>query len=150
MVGSFFARKPLMKQINVFMGKLHKMHPNYMANLLSAMTLLSVITQNYTMQFFNELKKTSRSYLIKVEMEICVWVEWVIKLSSIILIQVDLFQKHLFLHWLTHNMTKYCSLNYQFSTWKLQAQNALRTCCVHKLFFVFLLTFRTIYVHNMF
>ena len=39
MVGSFFARKPLMKQINVFMGKLHKMHPNYMANLLSAMTL---------------------------------------------------------------------------------------------------------------
>ena len=54
---AFFARKPLMKQINVFMGKLHKMHPNYMANLLSAMTLLSVITQNYTMQFFNELKK---------------------------------------------------------------------------------------------
>ena len=57
MVGSFFARNPLRKQINVFMGKLHKMHPNYMANLLSAMTLLSVITQNYTMQFFNELKK---------------------------------------------------------------------------------------------
>ena len=46
-----------MKQINVFMGKLHKMHPNNMANLLSAMTLRSVITQNYTMQFFNELKK---------------------------------------------------------------------------------------------
>ena len=31
---------------------------------------------------------------------------------------------------------------------KLQAHNALRTCCVHKL--VFVLTFRTIYVHNMF
>ena len=69
---AFFARNLLRKQINVFMGKLHKMHPNYMANLLSAMTLLSVITQNYTMQFFNELKKTSRSYLIKVEIEICV------------------------------------------------------------------------------
>ena len=25
-----------------------------------------------------------------------------------------------------------------------------RTCCVQKLFFVFVLTFRTIYVHNMF
>ena len=38
-------------------------------------------------------------------------------------------------------MTKDC-------TWKLQAQNMGRTCCVHKLLFV--LTFRTIYVHNMF
>ena len=26
----------------------------------------------------------------------------------------------------------------------------LRTCCVHKLFFIFVLTFRTIYVRNMF
>ena len=35
------------------------------------------------------------------------------------LLQVNLFQKHLFLHQLTHNMTKDCSLNYQFSrTWK--------------------------------
>ena len=65
-----------------------------------------------------------------------------------ILIQVSLFQKHLFLYHLTHSMTKYFSLNYEFSTWKFQAQNMLRTCCVHKLFFV--LTFRTIYVHNMF
>ena len=62
--------------------------------------------------------------------------------------QVNICQKHLFLHQLTHNMTKDCSLNYKFSTWKFQAQNMLRTCCVHKLFFV--LTFRTIYVHNMF
>ena len=45
-------------------------------------------------------------------------------------------------------MTTNCSLNYKFSTWKLQAQNMLRTCCVHKLFFV--LTFRTIYVHSIF
>ena len=50
------------------------------------------------------------------------------------LLQVNLFQKHLFLHQLTHNMTKDCSLNYQFRTWKLQAQNMWRTCCVQKLF----------------
>ena len=31
-------------------------------------------------------------------------------------IQVNLFQKHLFLRQLTHNMTKDCSLIYQFST----------------------------------
>ena len=37
-------------------------------------------------------------------------------------VQVNLFQKHLFLHQLTHNMTKDCSLNYKFSKWKLQAQ----------------------------
>ena len=32
------------------------------------------------------------------------------------LLQANLFQKHLFLHQLTHNVTKYCSLNYQFSS----------------------------------
>ena len=63
-------------------------------------------------------------------------------------VQVNLCQKHLFLHQLTHNLMTDCSLNYEFSTWKLQAQNMLRTCCVHKL--VFVLTFRTIYVHTMF
>ena len=31
-------------------------------------------------------------------------------------VQVNLFQKHLFLNQLTHNMTKDCSLIYQFST----------------------------------
>jgi hypothetical protein len=31
-------------------------------------------------------------------------------------VQVNLFQKHLFLHQLTHNMTKDCTLNYKFST----------------------------------
>ena len=51
-------------------------------------------------------------------------------------VQVNIFQKHLFLHQLSHNMTKNCSLNYKFSTWKLQAQNMLRTCCVHKLFWM--------------
>ena len=31
-------------------------------------------------------------------------------------VQVNLFQKHLFLHQLTHNMSNDCSLIYQFST----------------------------------
>ena len=45
-------------------------------------------------------------------------------------LQVNLFQKPSFLHQLTHNMTRDCSLNspekYKF-----------RTCCVQKLFFCF-------------
>ena len=51
-------------------------------------------------------------------------------------VQVNLFQKHLFLHQLTHNTTKDCSLNYKFSRWKFQAQNIGRACCVHKLFWM--------------
>ena len=35
-------------------------------------------------------------------------------------------------------MTTDCSLNHQLSTRKFQAQNTVRTCCVHKLFFLFL------------
>ena len=31
-------------------------------------------------------------------------------------VQVNLYQNHLFSHQVTHNMTKYCSLIYQFST----------------------------------
>ena len=42
-------------------------------------------------------------------------------------LQVNLCQKLLFLHQLTDNMTTDCSLNYQFSTWKFQAQNMLCT-----------------------
>ena len=38
-------------------------------------------------------------------------------------LQVNLCQKLLFLHQLTHNMTTDCSLNYKFNTWKFQAQN---------------------------
>ena len=61
-------------------------------------------------------------------------------------LQVNFFQKHLFLHQLTHSMTKDWSLNYEFSTWKLQAQNMLftqivlnvktktKTICVHNMF----------------
>ena len=65
-------------------------------------------------------------------------------------VQVNLCQKLLFLHQLTHNMTTDCSLIYQISTSKLQAQNMGRTCSGHNLFFVLFLTFRTISVHNMF
>ena len=48
--------------------------------------------------------------------------------------QVNLFQKHLFLHQLTHIMTKDCLLKYKFSKWKLQAQNMMRTCREHVVF----------------
>ena len=37
-------------------------------------------------------------------------------------IQVNLCQKLLFLHQLTHNMTTDCSLKYEFNRWKFQAQ----------------------------
>ena len=47
-------------------------------------------------------------------------------------------------------MTNDCSLIYQFSTWKLQAQNMGRTCCVHKLFWMSKQKQKTICVHNMF
>ena len=55
----------------------------------------------------------------------------------------------LFLDQLTHNMTNDCSLIYQFSTWKLQAQNMGRTCCVQKLFWMSNQKQKTICVHNM-
>ena len=37
-------------------------------------------------------------------------------------VQVNLCQKLLILHHLTHNMTTDCSLNYKFNTWKFKAQ----------------------------
>ena len=54
-------------------------------------------------------------------------------------LQVNLCQKHSFLRQLTHNMMTDCS-------WKLQAQNMLKTCCEQKLFF-FVFKFITNYVH---
>ena len=41
------------------------------------------------------------------------------------ILQVNLCQKHLFSHQLTHNMTKREFLIYQLNIWKLQAQNML-------------------------
>ena len=61
-------------------------------------------------------------------------------------VQLNLCQKLLFLHQLTHNMTTDCLLNYKFNTWKFQAQNMGRTCCVQKLFWMS----ETISVHSMF
>ena len=72
------------------------------------------------------------------------------KNSILDLVQVNLCQNLLFLHQITHNMTKDCSLIYQFSTWKLQAQNTGRTCCVHKLFWMSKQKQKTICAHNMF
>ena len=51
-------------------------------------------------------------------------------------LQVNLCQKLLFLHQLTHNMTTDCSLNYKFNTWKFQAQTwgenvVYRSCFWH-------------------
>ena len=44
-------------------------------------------------------------------------------------VQVNLSQKLLFLHQLTHNMTTDCSLNYKFKTWKFQAQTCENMLC---------------------
>ena len=75
------------------------------------------------------------------------WLDDNIRLMFVML-QVNLFQKHLFLHQLTYKITKDYSLNYMFSTWKLHARTMLRTCCVHKLFW--LSKQKPVCVHNMF
>ena len=49
-------------------------------------------------------------------------------LKRTVLIQVNLFQKHLLLHQLTHNMKKDCSWNYQENY-----KNIGRTCFIHVL-----------------
>ena len=59
------------------------------------------------------------------------------------LVQVNLCQKLLFLHQLTHNMTTDCS-ELQVQYMKIPSSNLGRTCCVQKLF----LTFKTILVHR--
>ena len=44
-------------------------------------------------------------------------------------VQINLCQKLLFLHQLTHNMTSDCSLNYKFNTYmKIPSSNLRRTC----------------------
>ena len=54
-------------------------------------------------------------------------------------LQVSLFQKNLFLPQLTQNMTRDCSLNYKFSTWKLSTSSE-HVVYLHILVFVFVLT----------
>ena len=67
-----------------------------------------------------------------------------------LLLQVNLCQNLLLMHQLTHNMTTDCSLNYQFSKWKLQAQSIRGTFCVHKLFWISKQKQKTICIHNKF
>ena len=50
-------------------------------------------------------------------------------------VQVNLWERLLFLHQLIHNMTKDCSLIYQFCTWKQRAQNMLCTKIVYLFLF---------------
>ena len=47
---------------------------------------------------------------------------WNLNLKAKFVVQVNLCQKLLFLHQLTHNMTTDCALNYKFNAWKFQAQ----------------------------
>ena len=60
-------------------------------------------------------------------------------------VQVNLCQTLLFLYQLTHNMS-ICSLNYEFSTWKFQAQNMLCTQIVLRFCFDIQNTLRTQHV----
>ena len=63
-----------------------------------------------------------------------------------ITVQVNLFQKHLFLHQLTHKMKKRLFIELQVQYMKTtSSEHVVTTNC-----FVFVLTFRTIYVPNMF
>ena len=52
-------------------------------------------------------------------------------------VQVNLFQKHFFLHQLTHNLTKDCSWIYQFRTWKLQTTQFVYTTCSEFVVFMY-------------
>ena len=59
------------------------------------------------------------------------------------IIQVNLCQKLLFLHQLTHNIMTDCSLNYKFNTWKFQAQTwgehvVYRNCFWHSEHFLYI------------
>ena len=53
----------------------------------------------------HEYEKKIKNFFIAVDL----------KIDCTKYVQVNLFQKHLFLHQLTHNMTKDCSLNYEFT-----------------------------------
>ena len=72
------------------------------------------------------------------------WSSSLLPLESVVLlsVQVNLFQKLSFLNQLTHNMTRDCSLNSPKNT---SSQHVVYKNC----FFVFVLTFKTIFVHNM-
>ena len=58
-------------------------------------------------------------------------------------LKVNICQNLLFLHQLTHNISKDCSLIYH-------ENYKLRTCCVHKLFWMSKQNKKIMHVHNMF
>ena len=60
-----------------------------------------------------------------------------------VFLQINIFQKPSFLHQLTHNMTRDSSLNYKKNT--IWEHVVYKNC-----FFVFVLTFKTVFVHNMY
>ena len=105
-------------------------------NLHSLSTLgWQILKSDY---FQNDLYKfTDSTYSWKIQMNLAISCHSEIHdLTNVISVQVNLCQKPLFLHQLTHNMTTDCSVNYQFSTWKFQALNmertwVHRTCCAH-------------------
>ena len=120
------------------------MHQKYSGNILHKLTSKKNVPLRtrkiYTVQSrFSEIKFSENMWFYKDHFS-------TFHIKSFDLVQVNLCQKLLFLHQLTHNMTTYCSLNYKFNTWKFQDQNMGRTYCVQKL----ILTFRTIYVYKMF
>ena len=106
------------------------------ANGLSGQLAAKRVDQGNRKDLFKFLQNKEVNNAQAQELNIATW--------EIAHVQVNLFQKHSFLNQLTHNMTTDCSLNYKFSTRKIQVQNMLCTKIV------FVLTFRTIYVHNRF
>ena len=77
--------------------------------------------------------QNSFSYYIDLELIVCNLV-FIFILTKFIttLLQVNLFQKHLFLPQLTHNLTKI----FHWITCSVDETSKLRTCCVHKLFWI--------------
>ena len=102
---------------------------------------------NWMHRWWKRKKKLERKKLCSA-LEFGVGNRWISTLSMtnsfwvLYYIQVYLCQKLLFLHQLTQNMTIERWVQYM----KIPSSNLERTCFVQKLF----LTFRTIFVHNMF
>ena len=71
--------------------------------------------QEITSEMYTIIPLHSQVDIIEMQLQLKLKPEWN-------KIQVNLCQRVLFLHQLTHNMTTDCSLNYKFNTWKFQAQ----------------------------
>ena len=69
------------------------------------------------------ISKESRTYCsFRTMLSFICWLWNRSALKKLAVFMLNLCQKLLFLHQLTHNMTTDCSLNYKFNTWKFQAQ----------------------------